>query len=88
MDTDLLCLDGNAVAALLLEVFGIDLTSAVRGCQSCGERRPMGAHRAYQGAGVVLRCPACDDVAMSIASLPDRHVVRFAGAWTLELPRG
>ncbi|MGI8715642.1 MAG: DUF6510 family protein [Solirubrobacteraceae bacterium] len=87
MTEDRLCLDGNALAALLLETFGTDMTTAVRGCHSCGQRRALGSHRAYQGAGVVLRCPACDDLAMSIASLPDRHVVRFAGAWTLEVPR-
>lgn len=87
MSVDLSCLDGNALAGLLHEVFGVDVTNALRGCQSCGQRRVIGAYRAYQGAGVVLRCPACDDWAMSIVGLPDRHIVRFAGAWTLEIPR-
>ena len=80
-------LDGNGVAGLLAEAFGTDMTGVIRGCQACGERHAIGAHRAYQGAGVVLRCPGCGEVAATIALLPDRHVVRLAGAWTVELPR-
>jgi Family of unknown function (DUF6510) len=87
MSTDPLWLDGNAYAGLLAEVFGTEMTNAMRGCASCGERRPLGAHRAYRGAGVVLRCPACSDLAMLIAELPDRHVIRLTGSWTFGMPR-
>jgi hypothetical protein len=80
-------LDGNALAGLLAELFGADMTKAERGCASCGERYPVGAHRAYRGAGVVLRCPVCSDMAMLIAELPDRYVVRLTGAWAFSTPR-
>ena len=80
-------LDGNALAGLLGEVFGAEMTTMLRGCQSCGTHAAIGAHRVYHGAGPVLRCPACGDVALRIATLPDRHVVRLAGSWTLDLPR-
>lgn len=80
-------LDGNAIAGLLSEVFGADLTTTERGCQSCGAITCLGAHRVYQSAGTVVRCPVCGDLALRIASLPDRHVVLLAGTWSLEVPR-
>jgi hypothetical protein len=81
-------LDGNGVAGLLAEVFGVELTAVVRTCGGCGTAAPVGAHRAYLGAGVVLRCPACADVAITIARLPDRDVVQVRGSWSIELQRG
>ena len=86
--TEDLWLDGNGVAGLLAEVFGAEVTALVRGCGSCGAEAAVGAHRAYRGAGVVLRCPACGDVAILIAQLPDRNVVQIRGTWAFELPRG
>ena len=79
-------LDGNAIAGLLEGVFGADITAALRTCQSCGTRSAIGAHRAYRGAGIVLRCPACRDPAVVVALLPDRSRVWLAGEWTLETP--
>jgi Family of unknown function (DUF6510) len=80
-------LDGNALAGLLEEVFATEMTLALRRCQSCGTQSRIGAHRAYRGAGVVLRCPACGDLAMRISMLPDRHIVFLTGEWALEVPR-
>ena len=85
--TEDLWLDGNGVAGLLTEVFGAEVTAVVRGCGSCGTDAAVGANRAYRGAGVVLRCPACGDVAICIAQLPDRNVVQIRGVWAFELPR-
>ena len=80
-------LDGNGVAGLLGEVFGAEVTAVVRACGSCGTEAAVGAHRAYRGAGVVLRCPGCGDVGIRIAQLPDRNVVLVRGSWSVELPR-
>jgi len=80
-------LDGNGVAGLLMEVFGAEVTAVLRTCGGCGTVAPVGAHRAYLGAGVVLRCPGCADVAIRIARLPDRDVVLVRGSWSVELPR-
>jgi hypothetical protein len=88
MSENALWLDGNAFAGMLAELFGAEMTTAERGCATCGERRAVGAHRAYRGAGVVLRCPVCSDMAMLIAELPDRHVVRLTGTWAFSAPRG
>lgn len=83
-----LWLDGNAIAGVLAEVFGSEMTETHRTCQSCGVVACIGAHRVYRGAGTVVRCPACGDLALRITSLPDRHVVLLAGTWALEVPRG
>lgn len=86
MSEDALWLDGNAIAALLIDVFGFDLTTGERGCQSCGARNRLAAHRVYRSAGTVMRCPACGDVALRITSLPDRYVVSLAGTWSFDVP--
>ena len=75
--------DGNAIAGLLQEVFVAEITAAPRVCQSCRQESPIGAHRLYQGAGLVLRCPACGDLAAVVAVLPDRNVISLHGTWSL-----
>jgi acetyl-CoA acetyltransferase len=81
-----LWLDGNAIAGVLAELFGIDMTTVDRGCASCGRHHAVGAHRLYRGAGLVLRCPSCGDIAMQLAVLPDRRVLTMRGSWTVEVP--
>lgn len=77
--------DGNAIAGLLQEIFVAEFTTLERTCQSCGDTSPAGAHRSYRGAGVVLRCPHCDDIALRVSSLPDRAVFELRGAWSVQL---
>ena len=86
MDEGSLHTDGNAIAGLLAEIFAADVTATPRTCQSCGTTREIGAHRAYFGAGIVLRCAGCGDVAARIVSLPEGHVVELRGSWVLRLP--
>jgi predicted RNA-binding Zn-ribbon protein involved in translation (DUF1610 family) len=88
-DGDALVLDGNAIAATLTEVFnGAEMTSAVRACSSCGQRHAIGEHRLYRGAGLVLRCPGCGDVALVIGEGDGWREVRLSGAWSLRVPAG
>ena len=61
-----LMLDGNAIAGLLQEVFAVEMTTAVGTCGSCGTAGPVGAAHLYRGAGIVLRCPHCDNVLAKI----------------------
>jgi predicted RNA-binding Zn-ribbon protein involved in translation (DUF1610 family) len=86
-DDDGRWLDGNGIAGLLAEVFATEMTAVDHGCGACGAHRVVGAHRAYRGAGTVLRCPECGDLAARISTLPDRHIVRLAGTWLIEVPR-
>ena len=73
--------DGNAVAGLLQEIFVNEMTATDRVCQSCGAENAIGAHRAYSGAGTVLRCPNCGDLAATVAVLPGEYVIGLHGAW-------
>ena len=75
--------DGNDVAGTLGELFGADPTTTRRRCQSCRGEHPLAEHRAYRGAGIVLRCPGCGDLAAVIAELPDRNVISLHGTWSL-----
>ncbi len=77
-------LDGNALAGLLAEIAGADMTTVMRACQSCGDRRALGEHRAYRSAGVVLRCPTCQDVALVIGERAERLVVAWRGTYEIE----
>jgi uncharacterized protein DUF6510 len=74
-------LDGNAIAGLFEEVFGVEVTATMRTCQTCGHENAIGAHRLYRGAGLVLRCPHCYDLAAVIVG---RRIERF-GVWGEEL---
>ena len=84
---DSMTLDGNAIAGLLRELFEHEMTDVLRACASCGGRHAIGAHMLYRSAGVVLRCPACDDVALVVVTLPDRTLVQLTGTWALSFAR-
>jgi hypothetical protein len=79
-------LDGNAIAGLLQEVFAVEMTTAIGTCGSCGAREPIGAVRAFYGAGVVLRCPHCDNVLASIVKSETDIRISLAGIRTLKIP--
>ena len=79
--------DANGVAGLLSEVFAVEVTTVQRRCHSCGAENALGAHRAYHGAGVVLRCPACTDVALRIGVSDDALVFEWRGTFTARRPR-
>jgi hypothetical protein len=77
-------LDGNGIAGLLHEIAGAEMTGVLRTCQSCGDRRAIGEHRAYRGAGVVLRCPSCEDIALIIGVQEQRLVVQWRGTYEMD----
>ena len=77
-------LDGNGIAGTLGEIFSMEITSAERICQTCGTRSAIGAHRAYQGAGIALRCPHCGDIAALLGTMDDHgRVLELRGRWVL-----
>ena len=78
-------LDGNAVAGLLREVFAVEMTTATGRCNGCGARDPIGAVRVFVGAGVVLRCPHCDNALATIVEAETRMWVAVPGIRALEL---
>ena len=82
---DELVLDGNAVAGLLSEVFGAELTTAQGTCDGCGAVEPVGAVLVYKAAGFVLRCPHCDAVLAKLVTDGSRTWIDFRGLRALEL---
>jgi hypothetical protein len=78
--------DGNGVAGLLGEILAVEVTTVLRRCHSCGAENPLAAHRAYEGAGVVLRCPACTDVALRIGVSDEVLVFECRGTFTARRP--
>jgi hypothetical protein len=79
--------DGNGVAGLLEEVLAVEATVLVRHCASCGAARALGEHRAYHGAGVVLRCPGCGEPGVRIVAAGDRRLVQLRGTLEVTAPR-
>ena len=82
---DALMLDGNAIAGLLQEVFAVEMTTAVGACGACGATEAVGAVHVFRGAGVVLRCPHCDNALVKIVKDDTRLWIGFPGIRTLEL---
>ncbi len=82
---DELMLDGNAVAGLLQEVFAVEMTTALGVCGGCRAMEPMGSTHVFRGAGVVLRCPHCDNVLVKIVKDETRMWIGLPGISTLEV---
>ena len=78
-------LDGNAVAGLLQEVFAVEMTTAIGTCAGCGAAEPVGATHVFRGAGIVLRCPHCDNTLVKIVRDDTRLWIGFPGLRTLEV---
>ena len=78
MDETDLRLDGNALAGMLAELFGFEMTSERGGCAACGATNQLGAMLVYaHGMGAVVCCPACGQQLLRIA--------RGEGRWWLDL---
>jgi hypothetical protein len=76
--------DGNALAGVLAELFGEDVSVSPRRCESCRQIHMVGEHVLYEGAGFVLRCPGCGDVAAMIVTRADGYAVTMRGTWLLK----
>jgi hypothetical protein len=79
--TEMTHTDGNELAGVLQQVFAVEFTTLERRCQSCGDANSAGAHRSYRSAGLVLRCPSCDAVALRLAPQGERLVFELYGTW-------
>jgi hypothetical protein len=73
-------LDANAVAGMLEELFGADMTAADSKCAGCGREGEVGTLLAYTNApGVVLRCPACSTVMLRMVETPRGRLIEAKG---------
>jgi len=84
---DALVLDANAMAGLLEEIFGWDLTAELARCTYCGTVAAGGTLLAFAGGpGTVLRCSVCHEAVIRIVRTPEAIYVDARGAAFLRLP--
>jgi hypothetical protein len=82
---DALMLDGNAVAGVLQEVFAVEVTTAIGMCNQCGAADALGALHVFRGAGIVMRCPRCDNVLVTIVEDHPRMWIGLPGVRMLQV---
>ena len=83
-----LMVDGNAAAGILFEVFGTEMTAAPTECATCGNEGALGTLLAFtEGPGIVLRCPACENVVLRVVETPGAFILDARGAVYLRLER-
>jgi hypothetical protein len=78
-------LDGNAIGALLIDVFGTEMTAASSTCGTCGASRPVAELVVYrQAPGTVVRCRTCGIVLMVFVKAHGVTSVDLAGLASLD----
>jgi hypothetical protein len=78
-------LDGNAIAGLLHEVFGAEITTAIGTCASCGASAQVAEAVVYvQAPGTVARCRTCSSVLIVIVDVRGTKCVDLRGLAFLE----
>ena len=78
-------LDGNAIAGLLYDVFGAEMTTAVGVCGHCGARALVAECVVYLGGpGAGARCRTCSGLLMVIVEVRGVHCVDLGGLASLE----
>jgi hypothetical protein len=83
-----LMLDANAVAGLLHDIFGVEMTASPTECATCGNESEIGTLLAFtQGPGIVLRCSTCQQIMLRIVQLPDSILLDARGAVYLRMTK-
>jgi hypothetical protein len=78
-------LDGNAIAGLLHDVFGEEMTTATGTCRTCGASGHVGELVVYLHApGTVVRCRACASLLMVFVTIREVTCVDLRGLERLE----
>jgi Family of unknown function (DUF6510) len=78
-------LDGNAIGGLLHEVFGIEMTTAVGTCATCGATAQLAETLVYLNAmGTVVRCRTCTAILLVVIRRGSVNCVDLRGMAALE----
>ena len=79
--------DGNAIAGILAETFGREMTDVRGRCSACGTVNAIGALPVYRsGPGDVIVCPACTTIVIVVTTLPDGPQLHFLAMSWVESP--
>jgi hypothetical protein len=80
-------LDGNAIAGLMMVVFGTEMTTAMATCAHCGARGQLAEQLVYKKApGTVVRCRSCASILMVLVEVRGINCVDLSGLAALEHP--
>ena len=78
-------LDGNAIAGLLHDVFGEEMTAAATVCAHCGARGVLAECEVYVGGpGAVARCRSCRGLLAVFVEVRGATCVDLRGLASLE----
>jgi Family of unknown function (DUF6510) len=78
-------LDGNAIAGLLYDVFGAEMTTATGVCANCGAVGQVAELVVYvQAPGTVVRCRSCSGLLMVLVEARGIMCVDLQGVESLE----
>jgi hypothetical protein len=78
-------LDGNAIAGLLHDVFGAELTTAMGVCAHCGARAVVAECEVYLGGpGAVARCRTCKGLLLAVVEVHEVRCVDLGGLKQLD----
>jgi Family of unknown function (DUF6510) len=73
-------LDGNAIAGLMVEIFGREMTAMDGECVHCGSVAQVAEIVVYlEAPGVVGRCRSCDGVLMVVVEAHSVRCVDLSG---------
>ena len=65
-------LDGNAIAGMLFDHYGAEMTAATGACTHCGAVAQIAELRVYiRAPGAVARCRACGNVTIVLVNTRD-----------------
>ena len=79
--------DGNAMAGMVAEALGFDVTTATVTCAGCGVSWRFADSRVYDaGPGAVARCPGCDGVVARLVRTPTDVWLDLRGARSVRVP--
>ena len=81
-------LDGNAIGGRLIEVFGVEMTSATGKCANCGATGYVAEFEVYlQAPGTVAQCRSCGSVLMVLTEIRGTNCVDLRGLAEIEAGR-
>jgi Zn finger protein HypA/HybF involved in hydrogenase expression len=79
-------LDGNSLGGMFMEMFGVEMTTSTTECAHCGTENAMGALFVFnQAPGIVLRCPACEQVMLRVVKTDDAIYLDARGVTYLRI---
>jgi hypothetical protein len=82
-------LDGNAIGGIMLELFGVEMTTAPGVCGHCGAREQLASTDVYVDApGVVVRCRHCEGVLLRVVRGRGRTWLDVSGLASIEVAAG